>query len=172
MPTQLATKPEGPDKTGSWSQSFTKQPRATKERLRTHYAAVPKQLQDQVSPQTPVQLATTLVRLDTGQFVSTLTNPRCGRPVQSGQTDPCCRCPVVGRYAPLGSQKSLKPRNTLYTLPSEPQPGRKHIYHAHLQEKCTAPWGDHPTAGAHAQAHARAAVLFAVKQFGQRWRQH
>ena len=34
------------------------------------------------------------------------------------------RCPLVGRYAPLGFQKSLKPRNTLYTLPSEPQPDR------------------------------------------------
>ena len=32
-----------------------------------------------------------------------------------------------GRYAPLGFQKSLKPRNTLYTLPSEPQPDRKRI---------------------------------------------
>ena len=37
------------------------------------------------------------------------------------------RCPMVGRYAPLGFQKSLKPRNTLYTLPSEPQPDRKRI---------------------------------------------
>ena len=27
---------------------------------------------------------------------------------------------TVGRYAPLGFQKSLNPRNTLYTLPSEP----------------------------------------------------
>ena len=27
------------------------------------------------------------------------------------------RCPMVGRYAPLGFQKSLKPLNTLYTLP-------------------------------------------------------
>ena len=34
---------------------------------------------------------------------------------------------MVGRYAPLGFQKSLKPRNTLYTLPSEPQPDRKRI---------------------------------------------
>ena len=34
-------------------------------------------------------------------------------------------CPMVGRYAPLGFQKSLKPRNTLYTWPSEPQPDRR-----------------------------------------------
>ena len=34
---------------------------------------------------------------------------------------------IVGRYAPLGFQKYLKPRNTLYTLPSEPQPDRKRI---------------------------------------------
>ena len=36
-------------------------------------------------------------------------------------------CPMVGRYAPLGFLKSLKPRNTLYMLPSEPQPDRKRI---------------------------------------------
>ena len=30
--------------------------------------------------------------------------------------------PMVGRYATLGLQKSLKPRNTLYTLASEPSP--------------------------------------------------
>jgi len=29
--------------------------------------------------------------------------------------------PKVGRYAALDLQKSLKPRNTLYTLPTEPQ---------------------------------------------------
>ena len=44
----------------------------------------------------------------------------------SGQAR-CCRCPMVRRYAPLGFQKSLKPRNMLYTLPSEPQPDRKRI---------------------------------------------
>ena len=35
--------------------------------------------------------------------------------------------PVVGRYAPLGFQMSFKPRNTLHTLPPEPQPERKRI---------------------------------------------
>ena len=30
-------------------------------------------------------------------------------------------------YAPLGFQKSPKPCNTLYTLPSEPQPDRKRV---------------------------------------------
>ena len=65
-----------------------------------------------------------------------------------------CRCPLVGRYAPLGLQKSLKPRSTLYTLPTEPQPDRKHIQHARAQEYNTAqPGGIIPTAGAHAHAH-------------------
>ena len=32
--------------------------------------------------------------------------------------------PMVGRSAPLGFQKPLKPRDALYTLPSEPQPDR------------------------------------------------
>ena len=32
------------------------------------------------------------------------------------------QCPMVGRYAPLGLQKSLKPRSTLGTLPKE-KPG-------------------------------------------------
>ena len=36
--------------------------------------------------------------------------------------------PMVGRYALLGFQKSLEPRNTLYTLPSEPQPDHKRIH--------------------------------------------
>ena len=40
---------------------------------------------------------------------------------------------MVGRYAPLGLQKSLEPRNTLHTLPSEPQPDRKHISHQFLR---------------------------------------
>jgi len=32
-----------------------------------------------------------------------------------------------GRCAPLGGQKSLKPRHALYTLTSKPQPDRKHV---------------------------------------------
>ena len=33
----------------------------------------------------------------------------------------------LGRCGPLGCQKSLKPHNTLYMLPSEPAPDRKHM---------------------------------------------
>ena len=39
---------------------------------------------------------------------------------------PASRARLVGRHAPLGPQNSLKPRNTLYTLPTEPQPDQKH----------------------------------------------
>jgi len=35
---------------------------------------------------------------------------------------------LVGRYAPLGPQSSLKPRSTLYAFPTEPQPDRKQTY--------------------------------------------
>ena len=43
----------------------------------------------------------------------------------------CLRCPMVGRYAMLGLQKYFKPRNTLYTLPSE---------RASEQVRRTEPW--------------------------------
>ena len=36
------------------------------------------------------------------------------------------RCPMVGRYAPLGFQKSLKPRDTLHTS------SRRHTYETSL----------------------------------------
>ena len=34
----------------------------------------------------------------------------------------------IGRYAPLGFQKSLKPRSMLYMLPSEPLPDHEGDY--------------------------------------------
>ena len=34
---------------------------------------------------------------------------------------------LVGRFAQLGPQTSIKPRNPLYMLPTEPQPDCKHI---------------------------------------------
>ena len=34
---------------------------------------------------------------------------------------------LVGRYAPLGPQRFLKPRNTLYVFPTELKPDRKYI---------------------------------------------
>ena len=43
------------------------------------------------------------------------------------KTRPTTRCPMVKCYAPLGFQKYFKPRNTLYTLPSEPQPDHKRV---------------------------------------------
>ena len=63
--------------------------------------------------------------------------PERGRPrLTSGsapEARPTTRCPMLGRYAPL-FQKSLKPRDTLYTLPSEPQPDHKRIKHARMPE--------------------------------------
>ena len=54
----------------------------------------------------------------------------CGfepRLLDPGQGPEPVKVRMVGRYAPFGSQKSLKPRDTLYTLPSETQPDHKHV---------------------------------------------
>ena len=42
----------------------------------------------------------------------------------------------LGVMPPLGFQKSLKPRNTLYTLPSEPQPDRKRGEGRRTERRC------------------------------------
>jgi hypothetical protein len=59
-------------------------------------------------------------------FFSRKTTPHAaGRPTRTapkGRPDDA----ELGRYALLGFQKSLKPREALYTLPSEPAPDRKH----------------------------------------------
>ena len=50
------------------------------------------------------------------------------------------RCPMIGRYAPPGPQRSPKLRNTIYTFPSEPQPDRKPSWDTYrvLRDRTTA----------------------------------